>query len=327
MTDLHEAGEWGAIARLAAQLGPAPAGEIGLGDDAAAGRIAPGCLALTTVDLLVEGVHFRTHTTPPEALGHKALAVSLSDIAAMGGKARWAVVGLALPPTTTLAWVEALYAGMAALAHAHGVTIAGGDTVRAAGGIVLSMTVVGEAATPLLRSDARPGDVVFMTGPAGLAAAGLWCLEHGQHDEAAIAAHRRPQPQLAAGQGLAALNTRIALIDNSDGLGRSAQALAEASGVDLVLWPEAFPCETATTRVAALAGIAAERWVLGGGEDYGLVGCVSVAGWPGVVAALSSAGAPATRVGEVRPGTGRAWVRGSDGALDAPADAGFGHFG
>lgn len=327
MTRMHEAGEWGAIARLAGRIGPTPAGEIGIGDDAAVATPTPGLKLLTTVDLLVEGVHFRLATTSPRDLGHKALAASLSDIAAMGGRPRWAVVGLALPPETELGWVEALYDGLATLAKAHGVTLAGGDTVRAAGGITIAVTVVGEAERPLLRSSARPGDVFWMTGPAGLAAAGLWCLEHQVDEPAAVMAQRRPQPLVEAGRALAGLGVRLALMDNSDGLGRCAIALAEASGVAIELWPEAFPCETATRRVAALAGVTPATWVLDGGEDYGLVGCVAEGGWPALAAALSAIGSPATRVGRVLAGPGRAGVRGPTGDVVALTGAGFAHFG
>jgi thiamine-monophosphate kinase len=237
------------------------------------------------------------------------------------------VIGLALPPRLEMAWLDAFYDGLVALARAHGVTLAGGDTVRAAGGIVIAVTVVGEAERPLRRRDARAGDVLWMTGPAGLSAAGLWCLENGLDEPRAVAAHTRPQPPLAAGQALAGLATRVALIDNSDGLGRSALALAGASGVDLVLWPEAFPIETATQRVADRAGVPPRDWVLDGGEDYGLVGCVSEEDWPTLAAALAAVGSPATRVGVAEPGIGRAWVRGPAGELVALADAGYAHFG
>lgn len=325
MTTLREVGEWGLIGAIARLIGPAAAGELGIGDDTAAGQLTPGCQALTTLDMLVEGVHFRRTTTSARDLGYKALAVNLSDIAAMGGTPRWAVVGLALPPELELDWVLALYAGMLELGQAQ---LVGGDVVRSPGGVTISLALVGEAARPLTRAAARPGDKVFMTGPAGLAAAGLWCLEHPHAPveaawrAAAEAAQRRPTPQLAAGQALAGLGVRLALMDNSDGLARSCLAIAAASGVDLRLFPAAFPCETATRGVAALAGVEPADWVLEGGEDYGLVGCVSPQDWPAVTRVLA-----AVEVGEVVTGSGRAWVQGPQGNFDAlDAAGGYRHF-
>jgi thiamine-monophosphate kinase len=325
MTTVREVGEWGLIEAIAKVVGPAATHEIGIGDDTAVGQLTPGFQALTTLDMLVEDVHFRRTTTSARDLGYKALAVNLSDIAAMGGLPRWAVIGLALPPELEVAWVLELYAGMRELGH---VQLVGGDVVRSPGGVTISLALVGEVEKPLTRSAARPGDKVFMTGPAGLAAAGLWCLEHPHAPveaawrEAAEAAQRRPTPQLEAGRALVGLGARVALMDNSDGLGRSALAIAAASGVDLRLYPEAFPCETATRGVAALAGIDPAKWILEGGEDYGLVGCISPAGWPALTNVVA-----AVEVGEVVTGSGRAWVQGPMGNFDALDPAGgYRHF-
>lgn len=331
MATLREAGEWGLIRAVEAVLGRPAAGLVGIGDDAAVGAIGAGLQALTTVDLLVEGVHFRMGTSPRD-LGHKAIAVNLSDLAAMGGRPRWAVIGLALPPELALGWVVELYQGMKAIADRYDLALVGGDTVGASGGVTIAVTVVGEAARPLLRSDARPGDVVFMTGPAGLSAAGLWCLAHpgAPVDPAARqlaeAAHRRPEPQVAAGLALAGLGCRVALMDNSDGLARSAIALATASGVAVELDAATFPCETATRKVAVVAGVEPASWVLDGGEDYGLVGSVARGDWPSVAKTLARSGHGATVVGAVAEGPTRALLR-QHGAVKRLSDArGFGHF-
>jgi thiamine-monophosphate kinase len=333
MPSLRDVGEGGLIRAIAAQAGTFPALALGIGDDAAAGTVTPGCSVLTTVDMLVEGVHFTLATSSARELGAKALAVNLSDIAAMGGKPLWAVVALALDPHTELAWVEQFYTGLLELAQATGTALAGGDTVRAAGSLTIAITVIGESARPLKRSSARAGDVVFMTGPAGLAAAGLWCLEHplapvDEADRAAARlAHARPQAHLAAGQALAASNQRVALLDNSDGLARSASLLAEASEVDVRLWSDCFPIETATHRVAAVAGVDALDWALAGGEDYGLVGCVARADWGPIAEILARTGCHATRVGEVVTGNGRAWVKSPTTAFVPLSESGFAHFG
>lgn len=316
MGTLHDTGEWGLIASLADRLGPMPAGWLGVGDDCAITQVTPGMQVLTTVDMLVEGRHFRLTTTDAASLGHKALAVNLSDVAAMGGVPRWAVVALALPGSLDTAWVLEFYRGMAALAAAGGTALVGGDTVGAMGPLTIAVTVVGEAASPLRRQGARPGDRLFVTGSLGRAAAGFWALEH---PEAAArlpdalrrsleAAHRRPIPQLAAGQALAALGRRVALLDDSDGLARSALLLAEAGGVDMHLAAEALPIDAATRSAAQTAGLAPLDWALFGGEDYQLVGAIAPADWADATTALAQVGITLHGIGEVTAGTGHTWL-------------------
>ncbi|MFN3429225.1 MAG: thiamine-phosphate kinase, partial [Candidatus Sericytochromatia bacterium] len=180
MTTLRELGEWGLIAALRARFADLPAGWIGIGDDTAVGTLTPGWQVLTTVDLLVEEVHFRRSTTTASDLGWKALAVNLSDIASMGGIPRWAVVGLSAPADLEVDWVLGLYDGLAALAAETGTRLVGGDTTGSGGPVTIAVTVVGEAERPIRRTGARPGDVVFVTGPGGAAAARLWANEKPQ---------------------------------------------------------------------------------------------------------------------------------------------------
>lgn len=256
-----------------------PAGWLGIGDDAAVTDLTPGDRALTTTDLLVEGVHFRMGTIPPRDLGWKAIAVNASDIAAMGGSPRWATFSVALGPDVELGWLQELYRGALELAERIGLMLVGGDTVGSPGPTVLAVTVVGEALRPRLRSEARPGDAVLVTGPLGGSAAGLWVLEHPGPalalDEATrravVEAHRRPVPHLEAGQAIARLASHAAMMDNSDGLARSALALAQAGGCAVVLEAPALPVDTATRAVAAHAAVDPLDWALYGGEEYHLV--------------------------------------------------------
>lgn len=322
MATLAELGEWGLITALQRRFDRLPAGWTGIGDDAAVTALRPGQQALTTVDLLVEDVHFRRSTIAPEDLGWKALAVNLSDIAAMGGTPRWAVIGLSLPGSLEIDWLRRFYDGLAELAEATGCALVGGDTTGSTGPITISVTVVGEAETPILRSGARPGDRVFMTGHAGLSAAGLWCMENPARVEAsslergyikaATEAHHRPVPRLDAGRATQRANVRLAMLDDSDGLARSALLLARTNQVDVRLDWAAIPLHPAIRAIAAVADVDVARWALSGGEDYNLVGTIAPQDWPALADALAAVHAEASLIGEVLPGDGHAWLRGPD---------------
>ncbi|HEY9899115.1 MAG TPA: thiamine-phosphate kinase [Pantanalinema sp.] len=304
------AGEDAAIAAIARVVGPhvLPRGWVGIGDDAAVTEVSTGLAALTTTDLLVEGVHFRRSTTPAWDLGWKAMAVNVSDIAGMGGVPRWATVSLALSPEVPLEWVEAFYRGARALCERYGLFIVGGDTVRSSDGVTIAVTVVGEAQRPLLRTTAEDGDAVIVTGPVGVSAAGLWALEHPERSEvlpfaareALFAAHRRPDPQVEVGRALSALGDRIALMDNSDGLARSVLWLAGANGLHLELVAEAIPLSPETRSAASAAGVSPLDWGLYGGEDYNLVLTCSQASVSAVLEAIASSKSAGTVVGRCR---------------------------
>jgi thiamine-monophosphate kinase len=338
MATLRELGEWGLIAALKARFAEVPAGWVGIGDDTAVGRLTPGCQVLTTVDMLVEDVHFRRRTIAPEDLGWKALAVNLSDIASMGGEARWAVLALSLPGDLEAEWVFRFYDGLAELAGATGTRLVGGDTVGSTGPIAVSVTVVGEAERPILRTGAEPGDVVFITGAAGASAAGLWCLENPDrvaawppgrgYVNATTRAHRRPVPQMDAGKAIHRLGCRVAMLDDSDGIARSVILLAEANRLDVRLEVTELPVDAATRAVAEWAGVDPVSWALFGGEDYPLIGAVARENFAALTQALSEARTPCHAIGEVLPGHGRVWVRDPDQQLhELTGKAGFEHFG
>ncbi|MCB0872772.1 MAG: thiamine-phosphate kinase [Actinobacteria bacterium] len=284
---------------------------LGIGDDAAVLGIPSPVIAAH--DMVVEDVHFRWSTSEPEDVGHKALAVNLSDLAAMGAAPVAALVGLGLPAGTTPDVVERIYRGMERLAGAHGCTIAGGDISRSAVTVV-SVSVLGGldgVGSAVRRDGARPGDLVSVTGALGASAAGLALLEDAAlirpaETEDLLAAHRRPIPQVELGRRLAAHGVH-AMLDCSDGLVQDAGRLAEASGAEVLIDLDLVPIAPGVARVADQLGVDPAMFASGGGEDYALIvahpeplpagfGATVVGrvgdGAPGVVASRS--GAPVT---------------------------------
>lgn len=330
---LRELGERGFIERLRRRLGP-PGAEVvlGIGDDAAALSWPGGTLLLTT-DTLLEEVHFRRATASLREIGAKAIAVNLSDIAAMGGEPRFALLALALPPTLAVAEADELVAGLHETASRYGVTLVGGDTCAAPDRIVLGITLVGRVdGRPVSRAGARPGDALVVTGTLGGSAAGLATLERGPLPVPAEAlatvrrAHRLPTPRVAEGRLLAASGAATAMIDLSDGLATDLGHLARESGVGAEVRLPALPVDAATVAVASALGQDPWTWAVSGGEDYELLAAIA----PQAVAAVArrvaaETGTPVTVIGEVRPaGTGVRFLDGAGRPLRVAP--GFDHF-
>jgi len=307
---------------------PAPAGMLGVGDDCALLMPTAEATAVST-DLLVEGRHFFADVDP-RALGHKSLAVNLSDLAAMGARPTAFVLGLALPRVDD-AWLSAFAGGMFALADAHGCALVGGDTTRGGAGVTVSVTIFGAvpAEAALRRSGARPGDDVWVSGALGDADLALRLLA-GEPDlpvadrAAALAATRRalewPEPRVAL--GLALRGVASAAIDVSDGLLQDLGHVLAASGCGARLCADDVPLSPA---LAALPPAWRRRCALGGGDAYELCFTAAPDARARVAEAAARAGVPATRIGAVEPGAGlRVVDRGGAALPDLPA--GFDHF-
>ncbi|MEX0658683.1 MAG: thiamine-phosphate kinase [Egibacteraceae bacterium] len=299
-------GEFHGLARLGAMLDGAGEGiAIGHGDDAAV-ILATQRGIVVTVDVLVEGVHFTHELSSWADIGWKAVAVNVSDLAAMGARPRAAVVGLCRPAGLPHDHVESLYRGMRAACDRWGVRLVGGDTARA-GQLMVSVTAIGEVdpAAAVPRSGARPGDAVLVVGALGAASAALAQVAAGiTPDPDLLAAHRRPVALAAAGQVLQARGA-TALIDVSDGLGADLGHVCAASGVRATVRWRDLPVAPGVRAAATAAGADVVEVVAGGGEDFALVATVAPEAAHAVAAEAGAAdGVPAAVVGEVTAGAG-----------------------
>jgi thiamine-monophosphate kinase len=291
---LGEIGERALLRRLRGRIPAGPGVVVGLGDDAAA--VETSAFTLVTTDSLVEGVHFHRDAAPPRLLGRKALTVNLSDVAAMGGIARYATVSLCLPPDLTLAWVDSLYDGILERAAESGVAMVGGNLTRGRESIVVDVTLLGDSGRLLLRAGARPGDRVVVTGQLGAAAEGVRLLAEGARlDEdaelviagkwtessaaavrACLRAQLDPRPPLALARSIAERGLARAGMDISDGLSLDLVEICARSGVGAVIDATMVPVDARAAGLERARGGDALALALHGGEDYQLLLAVSV---------------------------------------------------
>jgi len=266
-----QAGEFGLISRVVSKLGKAgPAVLVGPGDDAALVAVPDGRV-IASVDMLIEGRHFRRDWAEPFDIGRRAAAANLADISAMGGTATALLVGLAAPADLDAAWAEELAAGMADEAARVGASVAGGDTTSASS-IMISVTALGDldGIEPVLRGGARPGDVVALAGRVGYAAAGYTVLSRGfRTPKLLVDAYRRPEVPYALGPA-AALAGATAMIDVSDGLLADLGHIALASGVSIDISKIYFAVPEQMRDAARALGVDAYQWLLTGGDDHAL---------------------------------------------------------
>lgn len=269
------------LIRRIVERSPAERVETGIGDDTAVLLPQPGARLLATTDLIVEDVHFRRAWASPFDIGWKAMAVNLSDIAGKGGRPLWALVGLALPAPAGPAEIESLYEGMRQAAAPHGVAIVGGDTSVSPRGWFVNVTLLGEhLGIPRLRSAAKPGDAVAVTGTLGRSAAGLAALEAGRARLGAVrpetievvtAAHLRPAARVAEGRWFGAAAGVHAMMDCSDGLATDLGHICRESRVGARVELDRLPVDPAAREVAGALGADALSWGTSGGEDFELL--------------------------------------------------------
>jgi thiamine-monophosphate kinase len=248
---------------------------VGIGDDAAVMRPKKGVEWVLTTDAFLENVHFLLRVHPPEAVGYKALARATSDLAAMGARPLFFLLSLALPPARTGKWFDGFLEGMALAARSFGLVLAGGDTTRSTLAAI-NLTIIGEVdrGQAVLRSGARPGNLICVSGTLGEAELGLQLVQRRMHKskkwKKLLHKHFYPQPRLDLGQWLAKNGRATAMIDTSDGLSTDLMHLCESSGVGAKLWAAKIPKVVLPGDVRNI-GLDPLRLALHGGDDYELL--------------------------------------------------------
>lgn len=350
--EISKIGEFGLISRIDDGCVNDPSSVVqGIGDDAAVVRVSPGCMLLICTDMLVEDVHFIRCAVPWTHIGYKAVAVNLSDIAAMGGEPKHCVVSIALPPSERVENVDRLYEGMKCLLAKDRVNLVGGDMVESSI-LAISVTMVGQADEKKIkyRYGARPGDVVMVTGDLGASAAGLHLLEaelksgtwtinsapdmeEQPHQEdprsTALRAHFLPVPRLEESRTLVGLGPGCvtAMIDVSDGLASEVGHICDRSGTGALIYSDLVPVSESARMIADEAGIDPLEWALFGGEDFELLFTVSKGYVRDVEDAFEAAGlCRVTAIGEItEPSLRRSIVIAGGERVDLARD-GYVHF-
>jgi thiamine-monophosphate kinase len=320
------------IARIQRRLPPPPDWmTVGVGDDAAVVEPERNRLDVLSVDALVEGVHFDRAFTPPAAIGHRALAVNLSDLAAMGATPRLCLLSLVLPGAWPVADFEAMIDGLLALAARHRMHVAGGNLARSPGPLVIDVTVSGTIKRRQIatRSGARAGDELYVTGTIGAAAAGLGMLQEAGAvaSEACTTRYLYPEPRVRIGQLIARNRAASACVDLSDGLADAVHRLAEASSVGVVVEGDALPIEPAARDWFSRHSGDATLRALTGGDDYELLLAVRPRARRRLAQVTRHAGIPLTRIGVCTDDRAVLLRCGPDDQkYDSPLPGGYGHF-
>lgn len=302
---------------------------VGIGDDAAVIDDAPGRQMVWTTDLLLEGVHFQKVWQTPEELGRKCLAVNLSDIASMGGRPRYALLSIACAKDTEVDYILELCRGFSALAAQEGVAVIGGDTTSSQGGLVLSATAGGlvDKGRAILRSGARPGDAIVVTGYLGSAAAGLKLLQESIKNGYASLKEAFIFPQAEVALAREALNAgATAMTDISDGLASDLRHICRQSGVGAVVDHDTLPVHQELIEASEEFGWNLDPLVLAGGEDYGLLFTLPGDRAQSTAAEISTkCSKPVTVIGEIRDEPGITVTCGL-GRIGGLPEHGFDHF-
>lgn len=310
---------------------------VGIGDDAAVIRTTAGRDLIACCDLMVEGVHFRREWVPPRLLGRKALAVNLSDVAAMGGIPKFAMISIAVPPGFGSDSIDELFKGLFELASASGVSIIGGDTSSSRDSLFIDVSVIGECESgrAVTRRGARIGDKIYVSGSLGASSLGLSLLDDGfRLDDSkdssdairlrAVLKHLAPEPQLKLGRALGEAGLATAMIDISDGLSSDMWHIIDESGCGAIIHASAIPIAQCVLSLASEAkGIDALRLALHGGEEYELLFTARPEDQQRIAELSTVSGVEITAVGQIVEGGGLQLER--EGALEPVQPAGYEH--
>ncbi|MCY8907174.1 thiamine-phosphate kinase [Bacillus atrophaeus] len=303
--------------------------DVGIGDDAAVYTANRGVQEIVCVDTMVEDVHFKLDYSSPQDIGYKALAVNISDIAAMGGFPKFYLVSIAVPTTWQASDVRAMYEGMNELAKLYQMDLIGGDSVSTSDKLVVTVTVIGEVeqGRACLRSSAKPNDIVFVTGELGCSAAGLSLLLEEFSPPVSIETshfikrHKRPEPRVMAGRLCSAFE-RVALNDISDGLASELNEIAEASSVTIEIEESLLPVRQDLSKLHPQW----QKWALFGGEDFELTGTISNLEWDLLKEQCKKLCIPIKQIGVVIENTGSSVILNTGSQRMALEKKGYNHF-
>ncbi len=336
---LKRLGEFGLISRIRARL-KYRSGQtlLGIGDDCAVYKPAQGKRQIVTSDALTEDVHFKKNLIPPARLGYKALAVNVSDIAAMGGTPRLALLTLGIPANCPLPYLNKMLDGFLDACAQFKVELVGGDTVSSPKNLFISVTLIGDVSKDRLftRKGARPGDGIFVTGSLGNSALGLKLLtgektawKGSKKDiKFLIDAHLSPIPRLKESGALSRSKAKItSMLDLSDGLAGDLAHICQAGGVGARLCEDRLPRSPAFTNICAANKLSSDDLILGGGEDYELLFTSPPKDAKKISGLFRKAGSPVSHIGEItaRPGE-IVWVRSNGRESILPRSQGYDHF-
>jgi thiamine-monophosphate kinase len=331
---INEIGEFGLIESIKKDCITSLEGVVkGIGDDCAVFHSSSGRVLLLTTDMLVEDIHFLPNTITPYHLGRKAIAVNLSDIAAMGGRPLVALISLAIPAKTEVEKIQELYRGMREICGLYSVNIVGGDTVASPDNLIINISLIGDADEQevLYRSGARPGDKIYLTGTVGDSSAGLSILKREISPQESlcghfIKAHNEPEPLIKTGKVIAESRLASAMIDLSDGLLSDLGHICEESRVGAVLSKDKIPLSQELKSLAAHAGFDPLDFALSGGEDYVLLVTVPAAKTQDFeLAYRDSTSSPVFVIGDIREEKGIG-IMNENGSVQDLAPEGFDHF-
>lgn len=310
-----------------------PSLHLGIGDDAAVYQSLKGMREVVCLDTMIEGIHFTKDTLSAEQIGRKALAINISDLAAMGAMPKFYLVSIAIPATWRDEEVTLMYQGMNELANLYQMDLIGGDTVSAKESLVLTVTAIGqvEEHVALYRNQARPGDIVFVTGSIGTSAAGLeLLLDRGRfgsftdNELELVKIHQEPQPQIEAGRLFARFGRRMSLNDISDGLASEAHEIAEASGVSIYLKENFIPFHSSLRKITSFNK--ALEYACNGGEDFQLIGTIAEEDFGKLKDKAEAMGLQLTVIGEVRSQKAQPVYMERGGTIEPLLKNGFNHF-
>lgn len=333
--ELQELGEFGLIARIKEKLPPSLPGVLkGMGDDGAICSLGKNQVLVSTVDLLVEGIHFDLAYTSPYFLGRKSLAVNLSDIAAMGAKPLYALISIALPTRLKVEFVDEFISGFLEMGQENSVSLIGGDTSVSPDKLFISVTLLGEGARKKLvcRQGAIAGDDIYITGTLGDSLGGMKILQQkkreplSQAESYLVARHLNPSARVKEGQIIAQRNLAHAMIDVSDGLLSDLAHICTESNVGATIWAEEIPISSSLKVMAEGKGEPAWKIALIGGEDYELLFTAPAEKAAEIRELNKEWNCGVTKIGKIEPLPHGLVVKDTHGVINISQYQGYDHF-